>query len=46
MERVLEAATDGCRAVFELMQAAVQEKAAAALAARSGTANIAVAWNS
>lgn len=46
LERVLEAATDGCRAVFELMQAAVQEKAAAALAARSGRANIAVAGNS
>ena len=39
-EQVLEAATDGCRAVFEVMQAAVREKAAVLLATCDGNALI------
>ena len=40
LEQVLEAAMEGCRAVFECMRAAVQERAASTLAARSGRATI------
>ena len=40
LEQVLEAAMEGCRAVFEHMQAAVKERAAKILAARSGRAMI------
>jgi len=40
MQQVLDAATEGCRAVFEYMQAAVKERAAITLAARSGRATI------
>jgi len=38
LERVLEAAMDGCRTIFDVMQAAVREKAAVDFAARSGDA--------
>lgn len=44
MELVLEAATEGCRAVFLHMQAAVKERAATTLAARSGRASITTAF--
>lgn len=40
MERVMEAAMDGCRAMFDIMQAAVRENAAAFLAAQNGRATI------
>ena len=40
MEHVLEAAMEGCRAVFEYMQAAVKDRAASTLAARNGRANL------
>jgi exosome complex component RRP41 len=40
MERVLEAAMEGCRAVFDIMQAAVRERAATLLGARGGHAMI------
>jgi exosome complex component RRP41 len=40
LEHVLEAAMDGCRAVFERMQAAVKEHAATLLSARMGIASI------
>jgi exosome complex component RRP41 len=40
LEHVLEAAMDGCRAVFERMQAAVKEHAATLLSARMGQASI------
>ena len=43
--RVLESATDGCRAVFECMRAAVQERAASTLAARAGRATVRAAYN-
>jgi exosome complex component RRP41 len=36
MERVLDAAMDGCRAVFDILQAAIRERAATLLGARSG----------
>jgi len=39
-ERVLEAAMDGCLAVYQIMQASVRERAAALLAARSGRADL------
>lgn len=38
MDRILEAAMEGCRAVFEIMQAAVREKATTLMAARNGRA--------
>lgn len=44
LEQVLEAAMEGCRAVFEYMQAAVKERAASTLAARSGRATIHAAY--
>lgn len=40
LERVLEAAVEGCRAMFDIMQAAVRERAAAVLAAQSGLATV------
>jgi exosome complex component RRP41 len=40
LEHVLEAAMEGCRAVFERMQAAVKEHAATLLSARMGQASI------
>ena len=40
LEQVLEAAMEGCRAVFEIMQAAVRERASTLLAARNGHALI------
>jgi exosome complex component RRP41 len=40
LERVLEAAMEGCRAVFDILQAAVREHAATVLAARSGSTNV------
>jgi hypothetical protein len=40
MERVLEAAMEGCRAVFAIMQAAVREHAAALLGARNGRVTV------
>jgi len=40
LERVLEAAMDGCRAVFDIMQAAVREKASGVFSARSGHAKM------
>jgi len=46
LEQVLEAATEGCRAVFEYMQAAVKERAASTLAARSGRATVRAAYPS
>ena len=36
LDRVLEAAMDGCRAVFEVMQAAIRERATLLLGMRSG----------
>jgi len=44
MERVLEAAMTGCQAIFEIMQAAVKERAATQLAARNGTASVELAF--
>lgn len=41
-ERLVDAASEGCRAVFDNMQAAVKERAATVLAARSGHARISV----
>jgi exosome complex component RRP41 len=40
MEQVLEAAMEGCRAVFDIMQAAIRERASSLLAARNGQALI------
>lgn len=40
LERVLDAAMEGCRAVFEILQAAIRERASTLLAARTGTATI------
>lgn len=40
LERVLEAAMDGCRAVFDILQAAVRERAALLLSARNGHGTI------
>jgi|UniRef100_A0A8J9SRK4 exosome complex component RRP41 len=45
LERVLDAATEGCRAVFDILQAAVREHAATVLAARSGTTRIISAFD-
>ena len=36
LEKVLDAAMDGCRAVFDVLQAAVRERATLLLSARSG----------
>jgi exosome complex component RRP41 len=36
LERVMEAAMDGCRAVFDVLQAAVRERASLLLSARTG----------
>jgi exosome complex component RRP41 len=36
LDRVLEAAMDGCRAIFEVMQAAIRERATLLLGMRSG----------
>jgi exosome complex component RRP41 len=40
MERVLLAAQDGCLALFEIMQAAIRERSAALLKARSGRGRV------
>ena len=40
LEKVMEAAMDGCRAVFDIMQEAVREKATEVFAVRSGHAQI------
>ena len=40
LERVMEAAMDGCRAVFDILQAAIRERAATLLAARNGHATV------
>ena len=42
-QRLMDAATDGCRAVFDNMQAAVKERAAAVLSASAGHARIKLA---
>mmetsp|Transcript_13890 Transcript_13890/g.20264 ORF Transcript_13890/g.20264 Transcript_13890/m.20264 type:complete len:284 (+) Transcript_13890:97-948(+) len=39
-ERVMEAAMEGCRAVFDVMQAAVRERSSTLLAAKNGNAFI------
>lgn len=44
VEHILEAAMDGCRAVFEIMQAAVKERATTTLAARKGRATVTTAF--
>lgn len=44
LERVLDAAMDGCRAVFEILQAAIREHASTLLAARTNHANISNAY--
>lgn len=44
LQRVLEAAMEGCRAVFDYMRAAVKERAASTLAARGGRATIRAAY--
>lgn len=44
MLHVLEAATEGCRAVFDYMHAAVKEHTASILAARSGRAAVRVTY--
>lgn len=36
LEKVLDAAMDGCRAVFEILQAAIRERASTLMAARTG----------
>mmetsp|Transcript_109505 Transcript_109505/g.223816 ORF Transcript_109505/g.223816 Transcript_109505/m.223816 type:complete len:287 (+) Transcript_109505:259-1119(+) len=40
LDRVLEAAMAGCRAVFEILQAAVRERAAALMGLRNGTGTV------
>lgn len=40
LENVLDAAMEACRAVFEILQAAIRERASTILAARTGTATI------
>lgn len=40
MERVLETAMDGCQAIFQIMQAAVRERAVSLYAARNKRANV------
>jgi hypothetical protein len=40
LERVMDAAMDGCRAVFDILQAAIRERAATLLGARSGNASL------
>jgi len=40
LERVLDAAMDGCRAVFDILQAAIRERASTLMAAREGHATI------
>lgn len=44
LHRVQTAAMDGCRAVFEIMQAAVRERAATLLSARQGHASVSNAF--
>jgi exosome complex component RRP41 len=38
LERILDAAMDGCHAVFEILQAAIRERASTLMAARQGNA--------
>jgi exosome complex component RRP41 len=40
LDRVLEAAMDGCRAVFDIMQAAIRERASILLRLRSGHGSV------
>lgn len=40
LERVLDAAMDGCRAVFDILQAAIRERASTLMAARTEHATI------
>lgn len=40
LERVLDAAMEGCRAVFDILQAAIRERASTIMAARTGNATI------
>lgn len=40
LERVLDAAMDGCRAVFDILQAAIRERASTLMAARTGHATV------
>jgi exosome complex component RRP41 len=40
MDRVLQAAQEGCLAIFDIMQAAIRERSAALLKARSGHAQV------
>jgi exosome complex component RRP41 len=40
MERVLEAAMDGCRAVFDILQAAIRERASLLLGMRNGQGTV------
>lgn len=40
LDRVLEAAMDGCRAVFDVLQAAIRERATVLLAARNGQGTV------
>jgi len=40
LERVLDAGMEGCHAVFEILQAAIRDRASTMLAARSGQATI------
>jgi exosome complex component RRP41 len=40
LERVLDAAMDACRNVFDILQAAIRERAGTLLAARSGHATV------
>lgn len=40
LERVLDAAMDGCRAVFEILQATIREHASILLASRAGHATV------
>ena len=44
LERVLDAAMDGCRAVFDILQAAIREHASKILAIRSGNGSITQAF--
>jgi exosome complex component RRP41 len=40
LERVLDAAMDGCRAVFDVLQAAIRERASTLLAVRNGHGHV------
>ena len=40
LDQVMEAAMDGCRAVFDILQAAIRERATSLIALRSGTTTL------